>query len=73
VGFTVTDFPVTAPTPALIARVVAPVTDQLRVLDWPVMILADVAAKAAIVGRVAAAAVAGDTPAKRRNTTVVIA
>jgi hypothetical protein len=32
-GFTVTDVPVTVPTPALMVSVVAPVTDQLSVLD----------------------------------------
>jgi hypothetical protein len=70
-GFTVTEVPVTAPTPALMARVVAPVTDQLRVPDWPVMSFAG-AVKVAMVGRVAVAAAAGDTPANRRSAIIVI-
>jgi hypothetical protein len=32
-GVTATEVPVTAPTPALMVRVVAPVTDQRSVLD----------------------------------------
>jgi hypothetical protein len=50
-GFTSTDVPVTAPTPALIVRVVAPVTDQPSVLEWPVDTIAGVAVKLAMVGR----------------------
>jgi hypothetical protein len=69
-GFTVTDVPVTAPTPAFMARVVAPVTDQLSVADWPVMSFAG-AVNVAMVGRGAVAAAAGDTPAKRRNASIV--
>ena len=67
-----TDVPLTAPTPALMARVVAPFTDQLSVLDWPVMAFAGVAVKAATTGGLPDAAAAGDTPAKRRNTIVAI-
>ena len=67
-----TDVPVTVPTAELMVRLVAPVTDQLSVLDCPRSSFAGVAVRVAMVGRVAVAAAAGDTPAMRRNTTVVI-
>ena len=56
-GFTATEAPVTVPTPGAIARVCAPVTDQLRVLDWPEVSLVDEAVKLAIAGGVPTATV----------------
>ena len=50
-GFTATDVPVTAPTPALMARVGEPVTVQLRVLDCPLVTFAGKALKLVMVGR----------------------
>ena len=50
VGLTTTDVPVTVPTPELTLRVGAPVTTQLKVLDWPEVMLAGEALKLVIVG-----------------------
>ena len=49
-GVTVTVVPVTVPTVGLILRLVAPLTDQDRVLLCPVVMLVGLAVKLAIVG-----------------------
>ena len=49
-GVTVTDVPVTAPTPGLTAMPGEPVTAQLSVLDCPSVTFAGVAAKPVMIG-----------------------
>lgn len=49
-GVTLTDVPVTAPTPGVTVRLGKPVTVQLSVLDWPVVTFAGVAMKLVMVG-----------------------
>jgi hypothetical protein len=49
-GVTTTEVPVTAPTPALMLKVGAPVTTQFNVLDWPAVTLAGVAVKLVMLG-----------------------
>jgi hypothetical protein len=49
-GFTLTDVPVTAPTPELMVRVGEPVVVQLSVLDCPAPTFAGVALRLAMVG-----------------------
>ena len=51
-GVTFTDIPVTAPTAGLMLSAVAPVTDQLSVLDCPGFTFAGVAVKLAMVGAI---------------------
>ena len=50
VGLTETLVPATVPTPWSMLRLVAPVTDQDKVLLWPVTIPAGLAVKLAMVG-----------------------
>ena len=45
------DVPVTVPIPWLMLSVVAPLTAQLSVVDWPVVTLAGAATKLVIFGR----------------------
>jgi hypothetical protein len=49
-GFTLTDVPVTTPTPPLMLSVGAPVAAQFNVLDWPTVTLAGVAVKLVMAG-----------------------
>ena len=63
VGATTILVPVTVPTPGLMLRLVAPLTDQERVLDWPEEMLVGLAVKFEIVGMGAAAIVQLAVPA----------
>ena len=56
-GVTWVELPVTRPTPELILTLVAPVTDQLNVLDWPSAILAGEVERLPMTGGAPAATV----------------
>jgi hypothetical protein len=71
-GVTLTEVPVTAPTPELMASEVAPVTVQLSVLDWPSVTAAGVALKLAIAGGFPAAEARSGTPATARSATAAM-
>jgi hypothetical protein len=49
-GLTLTEVPVTGPTPGAILRLAAPLTDQLRAEDWRMEICGGLAAKPAMTG-----------------------
>jgi hypothetical protein len=52
-GLTAREDPLTVPTPGARLRVVAPVTLQARVLDWPAVTVGGVAVKALMAGGLA--------------------
>lgn len=54
--------PVTDPTPPLIDRLLAPVTDQESVADWPAVTLAGEAPKAVMTAGADGGGVAADSP-----------
>src|SRR6478672_6232086 len=66
-GLTLTDVPVTVPTPWSIFREVAPVTVQLRVVDRPGVTCGGPAVKPAITGRLADEAVAASHAVASNN------
>lgn len=65
------DVPVTFPTGGLTVNVVAPFTDQLSVLDCPVITLSGAAVKAAIVGALPVAGAADRATLVIRNNAIV--